>query len=283
MSREVSMTKIALCFTGQARTVNVVARKHAYLIERFRDEFDTCAIGLTDTHSTYPVNYESSTLGMGHYDIKESLPIEAIEYMNLDIFELTNDVEWNTLIEEFLQDINGVESNDYLSQLLAQFWKYKKITSIIPEYDLYIKLRWDVQYEKASVDQMISNVRCILDKEKHAIPPMAEVFVTGLYIHPHKGLMFQDYSPIYATSKAQMNYNDTIIDIMKHHINSCDKDLSDFSFIDVWTAAFMSSEKNISMYNVPYNRADVDNIIRPDWHEALSISEIWHDIDKDEE
>lgn len=271
------MTKIALCFTGQARTVESIARKHIHLIETFRNKFDTYVVGLTDNTSTYASNSDVNNLGIGHYDISEPLPADAIRSMNLDRLEITDDSEWNKAIGDFKISMGDVTSEEHITQLFAQFWKYRKITSLIPNYDIYIKLRWDVKYDDCSVEQMINNVFAIMDKEKYTIPPMAEVFVSGLYVDPRKGLRFQDYSPIYTTNKAQKHFNKNIIDVLRHHIvEDCNKDLSDFDIIKVWTTAFVSAEHDIVLYNVPHNKTYVDSIIRPRWYEELAAKETWH-------
>lgn len=271
------MTRVALCFTGQARTVETTVRKHVQLIDKFRRNFNTYAIGLTDTVSTYAVNNDAASLGIGHYDIVEPLPMAAITSMKLDRLVITDETEWTNALHDFKLMTGTVTPESHVSQLLAQFWKYKKVTSLMPDCDIYIKLRWDVKYNDESVNQMISNVNAIIDKNKYTIPPMAEVFVSGLYIDPAKGLRFQDYSPIYASKKAQQNFNDNIIQVISDHmINDCNRDLTTFDFINVWKNAFVSAEKNIALYNVPYNKTFVDSIIRPEWYENISAKETWH-------
>lgn len=247
--------KVALCYSGQVRTLSKTVEYHNKFISDIKDEFDTVVVGCTDSVSTYPNNENKMTRGQKHYDsIIEPLDMNIISAMSIDNIFIDHDRQaYNT-------EMKGFADRDI--HYASQYWKHAKAASLAPDADIYVRCRWDVSYAWETSRQVIDNIHALTDKHNNTISPCTEVLLIGLHLHSNKGNMFCDYGNTIISRKAQEHFNMNWLDAVR---NTEGNNIS-FHFTQTWINSFLSKEKNISIASAPYNKAKLYNIVRPEWY-----------------
>lgn len=244
--------KIALVYSGQARTLDKTLTHHNRLIEHVKQHFNTVVVGCTDLYSTYPINEQRDKLGHKHYNETYEFNLTLLDDMNIDNVFLSDG-------SEFVKDTYDLSERE--RHFAAQYWKHAKAAMLAPDADIYVRCRWDIDYAWEAQEQLVHNINTLVNRDKYHLSMCTESLIIGQQYHSFKGNMFCDYAHTIITKKAQEFYNNNWLAVFKKEYNPVS-----FHFSQTWLSMLTSSEDNISISSAIYNNRGLYTIVRPDWY-----------------
>lgn len=254
--------KLAICFSGLMRTFwdEKVYNNTFDLIEELRKEFDYVKIvGLTEPDNSYPPYGPSMTDVSFHREEDEFyMDKQAFDKLGFNNFVIDDNTELNKYLDNMPVNPDYIEHWDSRSHAIGQCWKHKKCTELLPDMDVYVRLRWDVA--PAAYENIIANIKEFYTLYSSSTEPF--VFFYGLCFDPNKERMFfKDYAPIISNNKAQTIFNNQLKDTFQECIMNDPYHARDTKF---WFDAY---GPKCNIFAPSINNHDDYSITRPTWWE----------------